>query len=125
LRILIVDDSKDSVAMLARLLRLEGAIVETACDGTEAIRIADAGNFDLFLCDISMPGMDGYELLRLLRARPGSGEVPAIALTGFGRREDIERAIAAGFADHLTKPVGLEKLIDAARRVVGHRSLGI
>ncbi len=125
LRILIVDDSADSVRALARLLRMEGAVVETACDGSAVIKATDSGDFDLLLCDISMPGMDGYELLRLLRARPGSAEVPAIALTGFGRKEDVERAIAAGFADHLTKPVGLEKLIEVARRVIAQRTLGI
>jgi two-component system CheB/CheR fusion protein len=125
MRILVVDDSVDTLRMLSRLLRTEGAFVESATEGLEAIRLAEKGAFDLLLCDISMPGMDGYEMMEELRRRPGCSEIPAIALTGFGQRGDVERAHAVGFSEHVTKPVSLEKLISVARKVVKQRTLGI
>jgi signal transduction histidine kinase/ActR/RegA family two-component response regulator len=125
LRILIVDDSADTVRMLAHLLRAEGAIVETATNGPDAIRAAEDRDHDLFLCDISMPGMDGYELISEFRKRPRTSDVPAIALTGFGQKDDIDRALNAGFWDHLTKPVSIEKLVAVSRKVIGQQPLGL
>ncbi|MDM7915182.1 MAG: ATP-binding protein, partial [Candidatus Eisenbacteria bacterium] len=114
LRVLAVDDSRDTVAMLGRLLRLEGARVETATGGEEALRRLDAEDFDLVVCDISMPGMDGYQMLERLRAGKRNATAPAIALTGFGQEADRRRASEAGFQAHLTKPVHLEQLVTAA-----------
>lgn len=119
-RVLVVDDSQDTTRMLSRLLAVEGASVVTAADGFEALRLAEEeGGFDVILSDISMPGMSGYELLHELRARPRTAGVPAIAITGFGQTEDAERARAAGFSAHLTKPVQLSRLVEAARAAIG------
>ena len=119
-RILVVDDSQDTLDMLQILLEGEGAVVETAASGAEALRKAKTAQMDLIISDIAMPEMDGYELLKELRAQPNYADVPAIALTGLGREEDVERARQAGFITHLTKPLNFEELVrlvrDALRR---------
>jgi two-component system CheB/CheR fusion protein len=71
--------------------------------------------FDVVLSDISMPGMDGFEFLRQSRQIPGRAHVPILALTGFGRPEDVERACAAGFYSHITKPFDFQALIDVLK----------
>ncbi|HEX5887531.1 MAG TPA: ATP-binding protein [Pyrinomonadaceae bacterium] len=107
---LIVDDSEDTIAMLDQLLKLSGANVTTATNGADALRIASEREFDVILSDISMPGMDGFEFLRRLRRISGREHVPVIAITGFGRTDDVERARAAGFHSHLTKPLNVDAL---------------
>jgi two-component system CheB/CheR fusion protein len=108
--ILVVDDSEDTVEMLRFALEGSNASVITASSGEEALRLASENQFDVILSDISMPGMDGFELLSRLRALPTNQTTPVLALTGFGRAEDIEHAASAGFAAHLTKPLDLEGL---------------
>lgn len=115
--ILIVDDSSESTEMLGKLLELEGAFVDSARSGAEALEIAHQKRFDLVISDISMPEMDGYQLLRELRALPQMENVPAIALTGYGRTADIERAHAEGFAEHLTKPIDIDQLLQIVKRL--------
>lgn len=115
--ILVVDDSPETTEMLGKLLELEGAFVESARSGTEALEIARRKNFDLIVSDISMPEMDGYQLLRELRQIPAMASVPAVALTGYGRSNDIERALDEGFSEHLTKPLDLDELLKIVRRL--------
>jgi two-component system CheB/CheR fusion protein len=107
---LIVDDSEDTIAMLDQLLKLSGAHVTTASNGADALRIASEREFDVILSDISMPEMDGFEFLQRLRRIEGRENVPVIAITGFGRTDDVERARAAGFHSHLTKPLNVNAL---------------
>jgi two-component system CheB/CheR fusion protein len=115
--ILVVDDSPETTDMLVRLLQLEGAFVESARSGTEALEIAGRKNFDLVVSDISMPEMDGYQLLQKLRELPSMANVPAVALTGYGRGADVDRALEEGFAEHLTKPLDLDQLLQIVRRL--------
>lgn len=117
--ILVVDDSPETTEMLGKLLELEGAFVDSARSGLEALEIAKRKNFDLVISDISMPEMDGYELLRKLRELPDMAAIPAVALTGYGRSDDIERALNGGFAEHLTKPLDLDELLLIVRRLTG------
>ena len=114
-RILIVDDTLDSLDMLRLLLTSEGATVEAVSNGEKGLTAAESSKFDLIFSDISMPGMDGYQFLRALREKPGHKTTPAIALTGFGREEDVQRAREAGFMTHLTKPIDFENLVKLAR----------
>ncbi|HJS25240.1 MAG TPA: PAS domain S-box protein, partial [Pyrinomonadaceae bacterium] len=109
--VLVVDDSEDTTEMLAQVLKMSGAIVSSATSGDEALRIMGEKEFDVILSDISMPGMDGFEFLRNLRQLPGRADVPVLALTGFGRPEDIERAKSEGFFSHVTKPFDIDELI--------------
>src|SRR5687768_4431501 len=111
MRILVVDDSADTVDMLRTLLEMDGAVVSTAAGGPEALKILAQESFDVILSDISMPGMDGFELLNRLRKLPNGREVPVLALTGFGRAEDVERAKSVGFFSHITKPVDVSAIV--------------
>lgn len=117
--ILVVDDSSESTEMLGKLLEIEGAFVDLARSGAEALVIAGQKRFDLIISDISMPEMDGYQLLRKLRELPNMDSVPAVALTGYGRPADIERAHMEGFAEHLIKPVDFDQLLQIVRRLTG------
>src|SRR5262249_9190608 len=105
IRVLVVDDNQDAVKSLAFLLSLEGFTVVTACNGVTALAEAVGFQPQVVLLDIGMPGMDGYEVARELRAREQTCSTMIIALTGYGQPEDRARAKAAGFTDHLTKPV--------------------
>jgi PAS domain S-box-containing protein len=117
MRILVVDDSADTVEMLQQLLEMDGAIVTTAQGGPEALEILKQEVFDVILSDISMPGMDGFELLSRLRRLPNSKDVPVMALTGFGRVEDVERAKAEGFFSHVTKPVDVATIVATLQKL--------
>lgn len=114
LEVLVVDDNVDAAEMTVEVLELWGYAAEAVHSGAAALRRAEQRMPDLILMDIGMPGMDGYEVTRELRRRPG-GRVPyIIALTGYGQRDDVQRALAAGMDAHLTKPVDL----DALRRLL-------
>jgi PAS domain S-box-containing protein len=117
--ILVIDDSPESTEMLGKLLEMEGAFVDLARSGAEALTIAREKRFDLIISDISMPEMDGYQLLSKLRLLPDMQHVPAVALTGYGRAADIERARKEGFAEHLIKPIDIEQLLRIVRKLTG------
>ena len=111
MRILVVDDSHDTVEMLRHLLEMDGAMVTTASSGPAALEILERQPFDVILSDISMPVMDGFELLSRLRNLPNGKDVPVLALTGFGRIEDVQRAKAEGFFSHIAKPVDVAAIV--------------
>lgn len=121
LDVLVLDDSEDTTEMLRYLLERSGAAVTTATNGLEALRIASEREFDIVLSDISMPGMDGFEFVRRLRRLPGKKDLPVLALTGFGRPEDIKRAQTEGFFTHLTKPFDPKALAEILQRVPARR----
>ena len=104
MRILAVDDMRELLEPFALLLRLEGATVETAGGGHEALQMLESAPFDLLISDIGMDGMDGYELIHEVRKRPGLSGLKAIALSGYGRQVDVNRALRSGFDGHLGKP---------------------
>jgi len=111
MRVLVVDDNHDAAESLAFLLSLEGHTVVVAYDGVAALSEAAKFQPQIVLLDIGMPGMDGYQVARALRAGESTRSMKIIALTGYGQPDDHERACAAGFDDHLTKPIDPEFLI--------------
>jgi len=111
MRILVVDDSIDTIEMLQALFEMDGAAVATATSAAEGLEHARRQDFDVVLSDISMPEVDGFEFVRRLREIPRQKEVPALALTGFGRAEDLKRSEAEGFQSHVTKPIDVTKLV--------------
>jgi PAS domain S-box-containing protein len=111
MRVLVVDDNRDSADSAASIVRLLGHHVESAYDGVAALELARTLKPDAVLLDISMPVIDGYETLRRLRAQPGMEAVFVMAMTGLGSLEDKRRAAEAGFDAHLTKPVDLDLLV--------------
>jgi PAS domain S-box-containing protein len=115
-RILVVDDNRDSVESLGMLLRLFGNDVRTVQDGRLALEAAAAYCPDVVLLDIGLPGLDGLEVCRRLRAHKGQGQPLIVALTGYGQEEDRRRSQEAGFDAHLVKPVDLEALQELLSR---------
>ena len=109
-RILIVDDSRDGGESLAMLLRVLGAEVSLAHSGRAALESINTFRPDVVLLDIGMPGMDGYEVARRIRANPKNRDMQLIALTGWGQDEDRQRSTAAGFNHHLVKPADIDQL---------------
>lgn len=111
-RVLVVDDLSDAAASLALVCQLYGAEARVARDGVEALAVGAAFQPHVVLMDISMPNMNGYDAARRLRAEPWGASVVLIALTGWGRKADVEAAHAAGFDGHLLKPVDAESLLN-------------
>jgi CheY-like chemotaxis protein len=105
--ILLVEDHQDSAEVMSRLLREKGYFVETCSRVAEAIKIAGERQFNLLLSDIGLPDGTGIDLIHQIRQH---SSIPAIALTGFGMDQDIERYKTAGFDAHLTKPVNFQRL---------------
>ncbi|HUQ74196.1 MAG TPA: ATP-binding protein, partial [Burkholderiales bacterium] len=111
LDLMVVDDNADAAISLATLLRMQGHAVWVEHEAGKALRRAmEKSRLDAIILDIGMPGMDGYELARQLRAQPKLAEVLLIALTGYGQAEDRDRARAAGFDHHVTKPADIGEL---------------
>jgi CheY-like chemotaxis protein len=110
LRILVTDDNIDAADSLAALLEAGGHAVRTAYDGEQALRLAPEFAPELAFLDIGMPGMDGYQTARALRALPQLAGLRLVALTGWGAREDRARSREAGFDAHLLKPAAPEQL---------------
>jgi CheY-like chemotaxis protein len=113
LRALVVDDQEDAREMIAEALGERGAAVTVAASGREALEMLEGSAFDAIVCDIAMPEMDGYELIRRLRTMETARgrRLPAIALTALTHREDRLRALSAGFQAHVAKPVKLDELV--------------
>ena len=109
-RVLLVDDMEDTLETFGYLLEADGMLVSLATGGRQALELVDDHDFDLLISDIGMPGMDGYELIGKLRTNPRTARIPAIALTGYGRPQDVQRAMAAGFSAHLDKPIDFGRL---------------
>lgn len=109
-RILVVDDNLDSAESLALLLGLQGHEVRTAADGLEALEAARSFRPEIVFLDIGLPRMDGYEVARRMRAEPGLAGATLIAMTGYGREEDVRRALETGFDRHLVKPLDFAEL---------------
>jgi two-component system CheB/CheR fusion protein len=109
-RILIIDDNRDLVGGLARLLKRLGHEIEAAYDGPSGVEAARTYRPEVILLDIGLPGMDGYEVARTLRGEEGMSETRIIAITGYGHEEDHRRSREAGMDYHLVKPVDIRTL---------------
>jgi CheY-like chemotaxis protein len=111
-RVLIVEDDRDTAESMARLLGIFGFVVEEARDGVEAIALATRRMPDFVLLDIGLPGMDGYQVARYLKQMATCQQTTLIAVTGYSKAEDRERSRHAGIDHHLVKPIDYEVLLD-------------
>jgi signal transduction histidine kinase len=102
--------NQDATETLQTLLETMGATVAAAGNGREALAAFERFEPDVVLLDIGMPGMDGYEVARRIRALPIGGSTPLIAVTGWGQQEDVKRCFEAGFDHHLVKPLDVNRL---------------
>jgi len=111
----IEDNPVNTLLMAAMFERLPGLALECASDPRDGVAQALADPPALLLVDIQMPDLDGFQVLRLLRADPATRAVPAIAVSANAMPQDLARGRAAGFADYLTKPFGMDRLQAALR----------
>ncbi|MGI4843523.1 MAG: hybrid sensor histidine kinase/response regulator [Janthinobacterium lividum] len=112
-RILLIEDNVDACDTLRTLLELAGHEVAVAYDGRAGLEAAQARRYDILICDIGLPGMDGLEIVAQLRREQPHGRTPfAVALSGYGQGEDRERAFGAGFDRYLVKPAAPEVLLE-------------
>ena len=117
LKILVVDDDDDSRFYITVVLEADGAIATAVASAAAALKVIPQLQPDVLICDIAMPNEDGYTLIRKIRAlKPDI--FPAIALTAYADTEDRNRALAAGFQDHVGKPVDPGELVEIVANVV-------
>ncbi|HYW57156.1 MAG TPA: chemotaxis protein CheB [Polaromonas sp.] len=124
LRILAVDDMLDGLEPFAALMRIDGAVVDTADSGEKALQALTASSYDLMISDLGMAGMDGFALIQEIRKRAPLKDFPAIALSGYGRQADVDRALEMGFTAHLSKPATLSQVRDTVSRLNLKRRTG-
>jgi CheY-like chemotaxis protein len=118
-RILLVEDNEMNRDMLSRRLERRGYEVIVAVDGEEGVVRAKADAPDLVLMDLSLPGIDGWEATRQLKAADETRSIPVLALTAHAMAGDREKALAAGCDDFDTKPVDLPRLVDKIDALLG------
>jgi CheY-like chemotaxis protein len=108
-RVLVIEDNRDSAETLKAVLELKNQEVEVAYDGEAGLARARAFRPELVFCDVGLPGLDGYQVARRIRADPSLAPI-LVALTGYAAPADRERATEAGFDHHLGKPIELARL---------------
>lgn len=104
IRVLVVDDNVDMARSMSLLVTGAGHAARTAHDGVSALKVALEFRPQLVLLDIGLPGIHGYEVAHQMRAQPGGAEMVLVAVTGYGREDDVKRALAEGFNQHMVKP---------------------
>jgi CheY-like chemotaxis protein len=120
IHILVIDDEADGRELLRRVLEDQGATVTALSSAEEALRELRKVRPNLIVSDIGMPVMDGYQLMRTVRAgEDKAGRIPAVALTAFARAEDRKRALLAGYQAHLAKPFDVAELVLVAADLTG------
>jgi two-component system CheB/CheR fusion protein len=117
LRILLVEDHGVTAKMMKMVLMADGHTVQTAGDVATALELADQNGFDLLMSDLGLPDGSGHDLIRQLRQLGHT--FPGIALSGYGREDDIQRSLEAGFVTHLTKPASREAVVAAVANAAG------
>ncbi len=118
INILVIDDEVDSLELIAFLLEQEGATVTTAASASEALESIAKSTPDLLISDIGMPNMDGYELIKTIRASEKGKSIPAIAVTAYTGEVNQQQAISAGFQQHISKPIDTNTVVDMVVELV-------
>lgn len=118
-RILVVDDDPDILSIMSVALRAMGHQVEEAVNGHQAVALARSAHPDLIFMDLMMPGMDGYQATRLLKAEQGTAAIPVVALTAKAMRGDEEEGRRAGLDGYVTKPFRISRVLETVGRFLG------
>ena len=114
--VLVADDIESNRRLLVEMIQQYGLEAREAVDGSDVLKAIGLARPDLVLMDIRMPGMDGYEALRLLKANPVTSEIPVVALTASATRQEMEKANRQGFDDFLVKPIEASQLMTILKR---------
>jgi CheY-like chemotaxis protein len=122
LQLLLVEDTPANQRLIQRILEKRGHAVEVAANGREAVELVRQKDFDLVLMDVQMPVMDGLQATIAIRTLPEKGQIPIVAMTAHAMKGDLERCLAAGMDDYLSKPVNSRALIDLIERLGGPTS---
>jgi two-component system cell cycle response regulator DivK len=120
--ILIVEDNEKNMKLVRDVLQAKGYTTIEAVTGEEGVRLATERKPDLILMDIQLPGINGIEALRLLRANPDTAAIPAIAVTASVMQQDRKHITEAGFDGYLGKPLNLKEFLEAVRAMVEEKS---
>jgi len=123
-KILLVEDNEMNRDMLSRRLTRRGYEIVMAVDGEQGIAMAASEAPALILMDMSLPGVDGWEATRQIKAAPATSGIPVIALTAHAMEGDREKALAAGVDDFDTKPVEMERLLGKIEALLGRKASG-
>ncbi|MDY7041919.1 MAG: response regulator [Chloroflexota bacterium] len=118
-KILIVDDEPHMARLASYIMEQAGYEVHQANDGPEALARLETEGADLVFCDITMPDMDGFEIVRAIRANPRWQNLPVIMLTARGQESDLTRAVEVGANGYLTKPFSSSQVLREVRRHLG------
>jgi CheY-like chemotaxis protein len=122
-RVLVVDDDPAALSLVDKILRADSCLLTSAESGEKALLALRAapGGFDIIIVDAMMPDMDGFELISQIRANPAWSALPVLMLTRKRQREDFKKALAAGAADYIMKPIDPPLLKEKVRHLVGRR----
>jgi DNA-binding response OmpR family regulator len=118
-RVMVVDDESGALTLIRIMLERNGFTVQGAKDALAALNLLETSTPDLFVLDVMMPGMDGIELCRRIRARPQTAHTPIIILSARGDRESVAEGLAVGADDYLVKPILHHDLASKARDLLG------
>lgn len=121
-KILIVEDQATMRRNVALMLQLEGHAVVTAANGLEGVEMIQSERPDLILCDVMMPEMDGYAVLRALREDDGIKHIPFVFLTAKGDRNDVREGMGLGADAYLTKPASREELLEVVNELLNRQN---
>ena len=115
-RILVIEDNEQNMYLIHFLLEANGHTVIEALDGEQGILRAQDSSPDVILLDIQLPGMDGYEIARIIRGTPGLATIPIIAVTSYAMAGDREKILAAGATDYIEKPINPATFVEQIRK---------
>ena len=121
-KILLVEDNEVNRRLAGFLLRSHGYVVREATTASSAFEMVETERPDLIVMDIQLPEMDGLEITRRLKQQPGTADIPVIAVTSFAMKGDREKALAAGCAGYVTKPIDKNTFIKEVATHVGNKS---
>ena len=123
-RILVIEDNLINLELITYLLKSFSYTVLSATNGDEGIDLAHSQRVDLIICDVHLPGMDGYQVARRLKEHPVLRNIPLVAVTALAMMGDREKVLAAGFDSYISKPIMPEKFIKQIEEVMSNKCLG-
>ena len=125
MKILIAEDNATNRELFRELLEARGYDVDEACDGPEALRMLEQSQPDILLLDIGMPVLDGFAVVRAIRANSRLAALPVLAVTAYAMQGDRERILESGFDGYLSKPINAKSLADELARLLDKRKIGM